>query len=328
MSMMTLRSHSPITVCWCIFAFAAVAVGVSLIVLGPSMAPLKRGSVEHFWKCACGVDLASDKDTSVGDAYLVDDKWAAYEISNLHGSKIYFVSADDAISRFDAVVTLLRAAKQRGEESKFVEGLVAWDHSVERPRTAQSLLDEIKAASRKAYAAKDIDLLVYSITSEQQFWQRWRRADWYWANFAFEWAGLSGLALFAVWTGIRRKSPLRLALHAALLPLLFLLPTYLGYATFSFTSAGPSGGIVYPYLLWWARGGSVNSFDRWLLERLPQVLEPISTPIGSPMALTGMGLPGPTSALIAGIVVGVVVICISLACRTWSRLRAGRQIDF
>jgi hypothetical protein len=113
--------------------------------------------------------------------------------------------------------------------------------------------------------------------------------------------------------------------HIAALPILFLLPTYLGYATYSFTSAGPSGGVLYPFLLGNIRGGSVTTFDRWLLVHTPRLLEPLSTPIGSPLALTGMGMPGPTSAVVAGVLIGGADLCINLGLRNWFNRGVGRS---
>ncbi len=136
---------------------------------------------------------------------------------------------------------------------------------------------------------------------------RWVRNKWYWANIAFEWLFLSGLVLFAAWPLLRAKGWITWAIHLALLPLLFMLPVYLGYATFSFTSAGPTGGVLYPWLLRISHGGSCNDFDREILAFTPRILEPLSAPIGSPLSLSGRGMPGPTTMVIAGLIIALLV---------------------
>jgi hypothetical protein len=152
------------------------------------------------------------------------------------------------------------------------------------------------------------------MTLDYLFELRWRRLKWFWATVVFEWLFLSGLAYVALRPWIRGLGPWGWALHLGVLPLLFLLPAYLGYATFSFTSAGPSGGVLYPWLLMELRG-SCTTLDRWVLAHLPQVLEPLSPTIGTPMVLSGRGMPGPTYALIAGLVVGGSVLALNRLCR-------------
>lgn len=298
------------------------------------MAPTHPGNSRDFWKIATGVQLSPNVDDNLfGKAYFVDDTWAAYEVSYIHGSDIYRVSCVDVLADLRAVVSLLEQKVQTGEESPVTRAYIKWRNknksrggtplleeiNLERNR---ELIKEIKAGSDPDLVEEDIHLLKYRVAQEQEFWQRWERANWYWANGVFEWGFLSVLAIFSVWPVIRGRSALRWASHAAALPFLFLLPAYIGYATYTFTSAGPCGGILYPYLLLYCRGGSVNSADRWLLGRLPQILEPLSTPIGRPMALTGMGMPGPTQILLAGAIVGIVVFLSVFSFNQWRTRRS------
>jgi hypothetical protein len=191
---------------------------------------------------------------SGGRVYFVDDSWAAYEVSHLHGSDLYYVALSAALDDFDAVVSMLELARERGEDNRFISGYVAWRDDPELARDAQSLVESIKRELQRRMIQNGRDATWLGM-EEQLFWQRWPRARWYWATIIFEWAFLSGLVLFALWPVIRNRSAMRRSVHVALLPLLFLLPAYLGYATYSFTSAGPSGGVVYPFLLSWVRGG-------------------------------------------------------------------------
>jgi hypothetical protein len=96
-----------------------------------------------------------------------------------------------------------------------------------------------------------------------------------------------------------------------------MFPVYLGYAKYTFTTVGPSGGVLYPWLLLGVTGGTVTDFDLGILMRLPKVLEPLSQGFGSPIAYSGLGMPGPTSVVGAGLVVAFFV----LGAAWWSRRR-------
>lgn len=317
------RSNRRVVLCWSIVLVASLLLAVTIAMLAPRFAPVRQGTSHTFWRIACGVSLVPQLHEGWGgDAYYIDDRWAAYDASHFHGSDIYYVSVADVSADFDAAVDELEQAFQRGDDSAFIRGYATWRDDKEQPRNGPALLESIKRERRRALIDKDIALLAYSVADEQRFWQRWQRADWYWANIVLEWSFLSGLVLFALRPVIRGDSSLRWAVHVGLSPLLFLLPCYLGYATFSFTSAGPTGGILYPLLLTFCRGGSVTTLDRWVLGHLPQVLEPLSTPIGSPMALTGMGMPGPTSAIVVGILCGGVLLAMNLGYRRRVRRRS------
>src|SRR5439155_6303289 len=148
---------------------------------------------------------------------------------------------------------------------------------------------------------------------ESEVWMtevRWARSKWYWANVTFEWLFFSGLVLFAVWPLLYGKSWWRWAVHLGFLPMLFMLPVYLGYATYSFTSAGPSGGVLYPWLLSGFFGGRCNELDRQILAHLPRILEPLSAPIGMALSLSGMGMPGPTTMVIACLLIALLVFSV------------------
>lgn len=143
------------------------------------------------------------------------------------------------------------------------------------------------------------------------FERRLQQAKWYWANIVFEFLFLSGLVWFAGWPAVQHKRPWSWALHLGLTPIFFMLPVYLGYATFTFTSRGPSGGVLYPWLIQFFPRASLTQADRIILERLPQILEPLSQGIGIPIALTGLGFPSPTVVVKFSIIVAVVAFFIA-----------------
>jgi hypothetical protein len=304
--------------CWTLVSVVSLLSAVGIAMLAPRMSPIRQGSSREFWKIATGVSLSPEvHDGWGGDAYFVDETWAAYDASHMHGSDIYRVARSDVTADFNQVVSLLEEKARGGEDTLMVKAYIQWRDDKSKPRDGPSLVEHIKREINRKVSKEDVDLLMYRVSTEQQFWQRWQRADLYWASIVFEWVFFTGLAVFCLWPAIQNSSPLRWAIHVALLPFLFLLPVYLGYATYSFTSAGPSGGILYPYLLMFCRHGSSTMADRWVLRRVPHLLEPLSTPIGSPTALTGMGMPGPTYVILGGVLAGAAVFAIMLGIRRW-----------
>jgi hypothetical protein len=281
------------------------------------MAPIHEGNSADFWRYACGVSPTGQREESFGGrVYFVDSQWAAYDANHMHGSDLYRVSISDVDADLEAVCRQLDNLLEAGEEWDSTIAFKKWRDNHDA-NTSSALIKAIGKAHIESVVAEDPETMVYIVTREQEFWHRWQRAKWYWANICFEWVFLTGLVLFALWPTVRQQGWPKQALHLAALPLIFFLPFYLGYATFSLTSAGPTGGIVYPFLLRLTGGGRSNSVDRSILEYLPRILEPLSTPIGSPMALSGRGFPGPTYALTVGICIALAYVAISFTAARW-----------
>ena len=133
----------------------------------------------------------------------------------------------------------------------------------------------------------------------------------------------AGMVWFAVWPIIKGKSPFNWAWHFGLIPLIFVLPLYLGYAAYSRTSVGPSGGILYPWMISYLPGGSVSNVEEAILERLPKILEPLSQDIGIPLAITGMGMPRPIAMLGLSLVMAVIAFVIGWGLKHANKERVG-----
>ncbi len=296
----------------------ALVSGVALFFLTPRMAPIQPGSAVLFWRAAAGARLNEQDDETrlgdahFGDAHFVEGVWCTYEFSHWHGSELYSVPRHEVMPYFDKVVELLRKDHEQGKDTPFVRGYSKWCELHFQQRDAAALVQSINSEWQEKYAAQGSGVLAVHLMGEELFWRRWRQSSWYWACVVFEWTLFTGLAWFAMSPILRRRSPLWLAFHAALVPTLFMFPTYLGYATAAFTTAGPRGGVLYPFLLRFVRGGSSNQSDQWLLTHLPQILEPLSPSIGQPAMLSGLGMPGPTSTLIVGFVLGLAVLGMSV----------------
>ncbi len=172
---------------------------------------------------------------------------------------------------------------------------------------AESLLRYIAVARQGRWGIEDPAIVGLLHFEKREFFERWRRSKWCWSTICFEWVFLSGLMWFAMWPGIRSLSPVRWGLHIGLIPILFMTPFYFGYATRSLLSGFKETAMLYPRLLFLFRGGSISETDVWILEHLPQILEPLSLSSGSPIALTGVGFYGPTVVCAMSVVLGMCI---------------------
>jgi hypothetical protein len=144
-----------------------------------------------------------------------------------------------------------------------------------------------------------------------QWWEHARH--WHW-NALGEFAYLFVLILFAAWPWLCNASPWRWGLHLGLLPALFLLPYWLGYAYWSCPQFGPSGGVLYPSLVLSCPRLADDSFDAWVLDRVPPLLYPCSYPIEPDTGWFQTDLnsrwsqrqgPGPATVLLVSVALGL-----------------------
>src|SRR5262249_29883949 len=155
---------------------------------------------------------------------------------------------------------VLRAAGDDSNIPSYVRaGFEKWSNRPTDEQTPELLFADVRSARREDLRIRNPDLLASTRQYELEVVLCCLRTRWYWATLLFEWLFLSGLVLFAAWPWVRGQGWRGWAIRAGLLPMLFMLPVYLGYATTSYTSAGPSGGILYPWLLSATRGGSCNA---------------------------------------------------------------------
>ena len=293
----------------CIRLLVLVLIPIGLVFLAPRMAPVKRGTAEKLWEQACDIP---QQFLGHGDVYRPREGWFVYDIQHWHGSFLYRVPEAEVLSSFDQVVEKLRANKNNPDIYPHVRAVFEkWSNCSDLSRqNAEGLLGDIREAYLDHLKTDEPDLYSFAKSEELLVDQRWVQSKWYWTNVVFEWVFLSGLVLFGTWPMRRDRGWRSWALHLGLLPILFMLPVYLGYATFSFTSAGPSGGVLYPWLLSGFFGGRCNELDRQILAHLPRILEPLSAPIGMPLSLSGMGMPGPTTMVIAGLLIALLVFSV------------------
>src|SRR5205823_5088202 len=77
-----------------------------------------------------------------------------------------------------------------------------------------------------------------------------------------------------------------------------------GSTQLTFTSAGPSGGVLYPWLLREFRGLPWTAWDSALVRNLPQLLEPLSQTPGPMMSLSFFGGVGPVAVTVLSVLLG------------------------
>jgi hypothetical protein len=171
-------------------------------------------------------------------------------------------------------------------------------------RIAEARLDRLKRTIPEWYAP--------AAGEEKEITEFWERANRYLWNGIFEFTFLAALIVLLAWPWLRNAGPLTWAVCWGLVPFLFFVPFWLGYARHGFTSA-PHRGILYPELVIKCRGPDSRGDDRWtsfdatIVRSLPPVLEPLSQFPG-PIHITGRPEVGPVAALEASLVVAVCVL--------------------
>jgi hypothetical protein len=282
------------------------------------MAPIRKGSPEEFWYAALGVNMdGAERNYLIrADAYIQDDM-CIYEISGLHGTYLFSVPRETILSTFpQALRQFEQDLQDRDPNSFFPKVYEEWrddstiDH--ESPDRLLEIINEGYARRRQERASSDEVPYGDGIQLEQYHRSyRLMQAKWYWANFAFEFLFFTGLIWFVLWPGIKNKGICAWARRLVTLPLLFYLPVYMGYASYTFTSRGPSGGILYPFAVTIFLGGSINRIDIEIIKRVPRLLEPLSQGIGQWTTLSGRSMPGPTYLLGFGVALGSLVLIFS-----------------
>ena len=251
-----------------------------------------------------GIDLEDQQRTGWGGAAVFVDGKAYYECQHMHGSLLRVTDAADVEERLEEAVALYRTRQDtvEYERAKQVvnDTLDAWDAMPVEERSAQAFLHAFESAVDPGDAA----------VSRLLLHRRVQKTRYYWASFVFEFVWLAGLLWLALWPVIFRRPVWRLALHCSFIPLLLIMPVYLGYARITFTTHGPGGGVLYPWVVPWATMwfNGVNNFDRAVMSALPQILEPLSQDTGPFMAISGRGIMGPTRAVIVGLFIAAAVL--------------------
>jgi hypothetical protein len=300
----------------------------ALLWWAPEMAPVQEGDPATFWLHACKIDVGAKHPMQAwGGVYQPRDGWFIYYDQGMHGRFLYRVKEQDAAALFPAVVAKLVQAPPGALRPDVEAGARAWLHADPDRTDTLLLLGKLREAYLGRLRGVNQRAYEYALAEEDDFAERWERATRYHWNVIIEGNFFAALILFAAWPWLRGAGYLRWAVHLGLVPTLFFLPFWLGYARLSFTSAGPTGGALYPVLVAQFRGLLPwTSLDTKIVKSLPQVLEPLSQTTGPMLSLSGGGAVGPVAALImsGGILLGIAALRIFVSRRSdlLSSLRA------
>ncbi len=288
---------------------------VAVLAFAKGMAPVREGDAATFWQGACGIDVEGKKQEVMGSVYLPRDNWYIYYIQRFHGQLLFRVPRSQAEAAFPAVVQGIKASTSRKDAApKVLRAAAALERSASGAEPSpEQFLRLAREEWLKELLKGDKSVHDYAVSEEDAFAERWVRIRHYWMNLVFEGTFFGGLTLFALWPWLRRGGSWSWGFHLGFLPVLLMLPYYCGYAPWTFTSAGPTGGVLYPWVIVWLRGIPIWTLaDEWALEHLPRFLEPLSQPPGPMLAVSGGHGLGPVTALAVGAGVG---ICFSASVR-------------
>jgi hypothetical protein len=257
-------------------------LAVAILRLAPQMAPVQEGSVDLFWNAAFHWEKGPPA-FSGAVAVGLWKNWFIYERQNMHGSDLHRVPEGEVNAGTGQALRRLEQEVARDAVPGFVvRGFRSWQQGQGGPnQDLPALLAAIEEARLDEWRERDRRVFDALRQKSQATEERLRGSDGYWATQLFEWAFLSALALLVLWPLLRPCGKLQRALHWGLAPVLFFLPLYLGYATYTFTSRGPSGGVLYPWLVaqFRNRAWPIFPWDRPLAALLPP-LRTMGLPIG------------------------------------------------
>lgn len=287
-----------------IFALLSAFILLGLLALSEFTKPIQDGRSLEFWSYACGIDLEEEEEIA-GDTYPPRDGYYIYYDQGMHGQFVYKVPALEANQDYLAVLKKIEELP----ESKALNPRASLAKRLLQKHRAQVIDDPeafLRLLHKEEQSLLDKELQTYQQESEAHFSERWKQAKRYWTNILFEFCFFVALLFFALYPWIRSKSHWAWGLHLGLTPLFVMLPYYLGYAPYTFTSAGPQGGVLYPYLIAFARIHFRTRLDSFILEKLPPILDPLSQNPGPMMSLSGSLAMGPVMALMVGAAMGIL----------------------
>jgi hypothetical protein len=291
-----------------------VAAGLGLAALtwryGKVMAPIKEGNAADFWQAAC-LWRPDPNVTKWGmfapRIYPPREGWFIYACSHFHGEDVYRVRAEVALADFPAVVEELEAAPKGALRAPVEKAYRAWAREHPDRTDAEALLAALNRAEHEHRREHSEWAYEYGLSRERDFDRRWDEAKrWHWNVFG-ETAFFLALLLLAAWPWLRNARPWRWALHVGLVPMLLLLPYWLGYAWMTYTSVGPSGGALYPWVITPFRGLYWRWIDAPVLRSLPRPLARCSPGPGPIMSMTFLGGVGPVTILALSAALAAVV---------------------
>ncbi len=294
-----------------VVAVLILAMGALLLWLAPVMDPVKDGDSASFWYAACGVDIVGDYDFRPYEtgSLSVRNGWFGYYHYGISVG-VYRVPASVALADFPKVVRKLETAPPGTLLPRAEKGFQEWSQGDPSQKDAPDLLAKIQRAELEMVQERSPPAVPYW-SPREGFEREWERAQRYALNELLEFLFLAGLIVFAAWPWLRNANRRTWAIHHALLLWLLFLPYFLGYAPFTFSSHGPTGGVLYPWVIVWSSVVPQNPLDPVLMTAFPPVLEPLSAVPGPRMPLSGSGI-GPCT--VAGMAAALGMAVYGIGC--------------
>jgi hypothetical protein len=291
-----------------VVAALLLILGVAVARPHPRLIPLREGTSKDFWAAATGV---RSKGTMGGPSWCLPEPvngWFVYCSQHMHGCDFYRVPQAEVLAAFPKGVEELRA------ESVFVpewsaEGFAGWAKADPEGTDPKLLLTHLQSARLQWWISNHPESLGY-VQQDFNLGMAVQRMGDFRLVQLMEWSYLSALIVFAAWPWIRNRRRWTWAIHAALVPPLLFLPYFLGYCSWTYTSAGPGGGVVYPFVLDACRALPWTSLDNALIRYVPQILDPLTGPLGPMFSISGGRRAGPVAVVCVGLVLGAAVFCL------------------
>lgn len=273
-----------------------------LAFLAPKQIPIPTGDAEDYWEFSCGVELKKFDGyfpyTRRTGIFSSIDGWYFYYYQEHHGRHVFKVNKQALLNQTGEVFSLL--------ENEITDTVQKLSHKAQfelkNTRRLNCLKIKNEVSSNEETFIDKINSQVKTNKKELMSFQlQWNKSKLYWMSILFEAIFLSFWWLFTFSPGLFGRLNKKLLVRLALSPLILLLPHYLGYAPFLYSS-GASGGILYPVFallvsipLGWL---PYNSIDIEILNSLPRPFLYMSQVPFSPMAISFKGGVTPTALLI------------------------------
>jgi hypothetical protein len=279
---------------------------VGVIVCGELIAPVRKGTSAIFWQRACGVKISPPQDDILGGIYQPRDGFYIYYDLGYSGQWLFKVPRAEAAADFPLVVQKIKEMELLTNEPPIVHWAAFALHEKQSSLglTPEAFLASIREQNLKRFKNSNNEVYLYILSEEQEFDKRWSKSRRFWLNQVFEVVFFTCWVWFIIWPWIRKRRLWRSLLHLALAPFLLFVPYYCGYASWTFTSVGPSGGAFYPFVIFlFHRFPIWTPLDGWLLEHSPKFLEALSQDQGSMLAISGGSGLGPVGAILIGLLI-------------------------
>jgi len=291
-----------------------------------SSPPIPVGTAANFWEFSCGVELDSFDGyfpyTNSRGIYPNRGDWYLYFYTEHHGRHIFKIEKEKLLSTVDELYVLLdKQVTESRQERTDKNDLAEKNQNRVRCNALRLLvnsnndyfLDSLVSAVREdPNTAQDLESVNVQL----------ERAAIFWKSIVFECIFLPFWWIYTFHGGFLGKYFGSRLIRLASSPLLLLVPHFMGYSPYLFSSGG-SGGVLYPlfamlmYLPFLALTGFISGIyeivrriDTAIFQVIPRPLTAISQAPFDAQAMSFSGYASPTvlivyllTVLTAGIIV-------------------------